>query len=129
MEPARSLMVVVPSRDGLELEAHILNKDIGFVHLGQPASVKLEAFPFTRYGTIPGHVRSISRDAVPDKKLGSVYVAMITLDQSFIEAENRKMSLSPGLSATADIRTGTRRIVSYLLSPLQTSIAQAGRER
>lgn len=129
VEPAKSLMTLVPSRDGLEVEARILNKDIGFIHLGQPAAIKLEAFPFTRYGAVPGHVAKISRDAVPDKELGSVYVATIALDRTTIAADGRTVILSPGLAATVDIRTGTRAIISYLLSPLQTSIQQAGRER
>jgi hemolysin D len=129
VEPAKPLMTLVPSRGGLEVEARILNKDIGFIHLGQPAAIKLEAFPFTRYGAVPGHVRSISRDAVADKEQGFVYVATIALDRSTIEADGRTVALSPGLAATVDVRTGTRRIISYLLSPLQTSIAQAGRER
>lgn len=129
VEPARNLMILVPNRGGLEVEARILNKDVGFIHVGQDAAVKLEAFPFTRYGTVPGHVRSISRDAVPDKKLGSVYMAVIALDRTWIEADGRRVALSPGLAATVDVRTGTRRIISYLLSPLQENIQQAGRER
>jgi hemolysin D len=129
VEPAKPLMTLVPSRGGLEVEARILNKDIGFIHLGQPAAIKLEAFPFTRYGAVPGHVRSISRDAVADKEQGFVYVATIALDRTTIEADGRTVALSPGLAATVDVRTGTRAIISYLLSPLQTSIAQAGRER
>ena len=95
----------------------------------EEAAVKLEAFPFTRYGTVPGRVRSISRDAVQDKELGLVYVATVTLARSFVDADGRRYGLAPGLVATVDVKTGTRRIVSYLLSPLQTSIAQAGRER
>jgi hemolysin D len=129
VEPARSLMTLVPSRDGLEVEARLPNKDVGFVHVGQPANIKLEAFPFTRYGAVPGHVRSTSRDAVPDKEFGSVYAVIVALDRTTIDADGRMVMLSPGLAATVDIRTGTRRIVSYLLSPLQTSVAQAGRER
>ena len=97
--------------------------------MGQQAAVKLEAFPFTRYGSVPGRVRSISRDAVQDKELGLVYTATIILDRSTIDTDGRRMTLSPGLAATVDVRTGSRRIISYLLSPLQSSIAQAGRER
>ncbi|MEJ7928202.1 HlyD family type I secretion periplasmic adaptor subunit [Sphingobium sp. AN641] len=129
VEAAKPLMTLVPSSGGLEVEARILNKDVGFIHIGQPASVKLEAFPFTRYGAVPGRVRSISRDAVQDKELGLVYVAIVTLDRANIVTDGRHVALSPGLAATVDIRTGTRRIISYLLSPLQSSIAQAGRER
>lgn len=129
VEPAKPLMVLVPSSAGLEVEARILNKDIGFVRIGQEASVKLEAFPFTRYGAVPGRVRSISRDAMQDKDLGLVYVATIVLDRSHVDANGRRYTLSPGLAATVDIRTGTRSIISYLLSPLQSTMSQAGRER
>ena len=129
VEPAKALMVIVPNQDGLEVEARILNKDAGFVHEGQPVAVKFEAFPFTRYGTSPGIVTHISRDAVPDQKLGSVYIVTIALQRGFIVVDGRNVPLTAGLSATADIRTGSRRIISYLLSPLQTTVAQAGRER
>ena len=129
VEPAKALMVIVPSSDGLEVEARILNKDAGFVHEGQPVAVKFEAFPFTRYGTAPGIVKHISRDAVPDPKMGSVYIVTIALQRGYIEVDGRNVPLTAGLTATADIRTGSRRIISYLLSPLQTTVAQAGRER
>ena len=129
VEPAKPLMVIVPSADGLEVEARILNKDAGFVHEGQSVAIKLEAFPFTRYGTVPGVVKHISRDAVPNQKQGSVYIVTIRLERGSIRIDNRDVPLTSGLAATADIRTGSRRIISYLLSPLQTTAAQAGRER
>lgn len=129
VEPARALMVIVPLQDGLEIEAHVLNKDAGFVHEGQKVAVKVEAFPFTRYGTTPGAVESMSRDAVPDPKLGATYTARIRLARPFMVVDGRKVGLTSGLSVTADIRTGSRRIISWLLSPVQTSVAQAGRER
>ena len=129
VEPAKALMVIVPSAGGLQVEARLLNKDAGFVHEGQQVAVKLEAFPFTRYGTVPGVVKHISRDAVPDAKLGSVYNVTIALKQAFISVDGRNVPLSAGLAATADIRTGDRRIISYLISPLATTVAQAGRER
>lgn len=129
VEPAKPLMVIVPGSAGLEVEARILNKDIGFVRVGQVAAVKLEAFPFTRYGAVPGRVRAISRDAVQDKELGLVYIATIALDRAHVDADGRRYALSPGLVATVDVRTGTRSIISYLLSPLQSTVSQAARER
>lgn len=129
VEAARPLMAVVPLAEGIEMEARVLNKDAGFVRTGQKVSVKLDAFPFTRYGSVAGTVRSINRDAVEHKELGQVYVATILLDRVAIDADGRRHVLTPGLTATADIRTGTRRIIDYLLSPLQTTVAQAGRER
>jgi hemolysin D len=129
IEPARTLMVVVPSGARIEVEARVLNKDIGFVRVGQEAAVKLEAFSFTRYGAVPGRVVALSPDAVPDPKLGPVYIARIVLDRRSIIVDGREVGLGPGLNATVDIKTGTRAIISYLISPLQTTFAQAGRER
>jgi hemolysin D len=129
IEATKPLMTLVPSQGGIEVEARILNRDVGFVRVGQEAAVKLEAFPFTRFGSVPGRVRSISRDAVQDKELGLVYTATIILDRNYVDTDGRRMTLSPGLAATVDVRTGSRRIISYLISPLQTSISQAGRER
>lgn len=94
-----------------------------------PVSFKLEAYPFTRFGTVPGRITSISRDTVVDEKLGPVYVVRIALERSDITVNGRRVPLGPGLVATADIRTGTRRIISYLLSPLQTTVSQAAKER
>lgn len=129
VEPARTLMVIVPARETVEVEARLLNKDVGFVREGQAVAVKVEAFPFTRYGSVPGRVVSISRDAVPDPKLGATYLATVALDRATIDVDGRRARLGPGLGVVVDIRTGSRRIIDYLLSPLQTSVAQAGRER
>jgi len=122
-------MVIVPLEGGLEVEAHVLNKDAGFVHDGQKVAVKIEAFPFTRYGSAPGVVESLSRDAVPDQKLGATYTARIRLTRPYMMIDGQRVGLTSGLSVTADIRTGSRRIISWLLSPVRTSVAQAARER
>jgi hemolysin D len=129
VEPARALMVIVPLEDGLEVEAHVLNRDAGFVREGQKVAVKIEAFPFTRYGSVPAIVQSLSRDAVPDPKLGATYTARIRLSRASMTVDGHRLGLTSGMSVTADIRTGSRRIISWLLSPVQTSVAQAGRER
>jgi hemolysin D len=129
VEAAKPLMTVVPASGALEVQAKMLNKDVGFVHEGQEAAVKLEAFPFTRFGTVPGKVRTISRDAVQDKDLGLVYVVTVALDRDYVEVAGRQQRLAPGLVATVDVKTGSRSIISYLISPLQTAISQAARER
>lgn len=128
VEAAKPLMTVVPSEGALEVQSKMLNKDVGLVREGQPVAVKLEAFPFTRYGTVPGRVRSISRDAVQDKDLGLVYVVTVALDRDYVMVGGRRQRLAPGLAATADVKTGSRSIISYLLSPLQTTVSQAGKE-
>ena len=128
VEAVRPLMVVVPY-GGLIVEAQVLNKDAGFVHPGQSVAIKLEAFPFTRYGTVPGRISSISPDSVDNKKLGPVYVARIVLSKSTIDRDGIPTSVQPGMSVTADIKTGNRSILSYLLSPIDRTRLEAGREQ
>jgi hemolysin D len=129
VQPAQSLMVVVPSNISLEVEALILNRDIGFIRNGQKVRVKLEAFPFTDYGLIGGSVMNISRDAINDEKLGLVYAARVRLDSRVMHLPSGDVPLSPGMAVQAEIRTGERRIIQYLLSPIAKSIDEAGRER
>jgi len=128
VEAAKPIMVVVPKGGSLVAEVKILNKDVGFVKDGQPVALKLEAFPFTRHGTIPGQVESIGSDAVEDEKLGLVYPARISIDHSE-KSKASDIRLSAGLATTADIRTGYRSIMSYLISPIAEVRQQAGRER
>lgn len=111
-------MVVVPAGNEIELEARVLNKDAGFVHKDQDAVVKVDAFPFTRIGTIPAKVTSISRDAVADPKLGPTYVVRIRLARYYLVVDDRRVHLASGLSVVAAVRTGSRRIISWLLSPV-----------
>jgi hemolysin D len=129
VEPARTLMVIVPERDDIEVEAKVLNRDIGFVHDGQAVAVKVDAFPFTRYGSVPGTVISLSRDAVPDQRLGATFIARIRLVRGTITADGKVVPLGAGLGVTADIRTGNRRIISWLLSPITTTVSQAAKEQ
>ena len=138
--PAQALMVVVPDDGGLVVEVRIPNKDVGFIHAGQEAQIKIETFNFTRYGLITGRVLDVSRDAVTDKpdqaksrgsgqdngdganldeQSGSVgYVAHVALGSTSMSTEGGPVELGPGMSVTAEIKTGRRRVISYLLSPI-----------
>jgi len=128
VQPVNPLMIVVPT-GALKIEAKLLNRDAGFVHPGQDVAVKLEAFPFTRFGTVPGRIETVSSDAVDDKKLGPVYVARIALLRSTIDRGDAVVPLVPGESVTADIRTGRRSLLSYLLSPIERAKSEAAREQ
>jgi hemolysin D len=127
--PAQELLVVVPDNAGLELEAQVLNRDIGFVRKGQPVEIKLDAFPYTHYGTVQGEVEAIGQDAAKDDKLGLVYPARIRLSEAMVKAEGHRMSLTPGMTADAEIKTEQRRIIEYLLTPLLRYRSEAARER
>jgi hemolysin D len=126
---AQELMRIVPVDTELEAEAWIENKDIGFVEEGQPVEVKLEAFPFTRYGTIDAVITHLSQDAVPDERLGLLYAARVALAQSAIKVDGKLVNLSPGMAMTVEVKTGKRRLIEYLLSPLLRYKDESARER
>lgn len=107
----------------------VMNRDAGFVREGQEVRVKLEAFPFTRYGVVQGRLTFLSRDAVQDENMGLVFPARVELQQFSINVNGRATPLTAGLAATAEIRTGRRRIIEFLLSPLQRRVEEAVRER
>ena len=115
---AQPLMLIVPRQKQIEVEAFMENKDIGFVKEGQPAAVKIDAFEYTKYGTISGRVTHVSRDAIKDEKKGLIYSVKVVLDKASILVEGHDMPLSAGMSANVEIKTGTRRVIEYVLSPL-----------
>jgi len=148
--PAQSLLVVVPSESRLEVEAMVSNRDIGFVHSGQDVEIKVDTFNFTRYGLLHGQVLSVSQDAVirdrrqdrsNDRALGTQndtsepkdqelnFGARISLDATQMQIDDRMVNLSPGMAVTVEIKTGSRKILSYLLSPLLRYRQETLRER
>ncbi len=116
--PAEKLMLIVPGEDALRVEAWIPNKDIGFVHDGQAAEIKVETFPFTKYGVIDGTIDTISNDAIADENLGLVYLAQITMAKTTMWVNDRVVNLSPGMAVTVEVDMGKRRLIEFLLTPL-----------
>jgi hemolysin D len=148
--PAQSLAVIVPNDSQLEIEAMVNNRDVGFVHADDEVEIKVDTFDFTRYGLLHGKVLSISSDAIvrdnsgdqpKDKQSGSTnatsepkgqeltYAARISVDRAQMQVEDKKVNLSPGMAVTAEIKTGSRRIISYLFSPLVRYKQESLRER
>ena len=130
----------------------VQNQDIGFVHDGEDAVIKLDAFPFTRYGTVPGKIKTVSEDAIAsgnnsaaafaqarngqaqDGAQGSsqnqlYYAARVTLDKTTMNVDGKTVNLTPGMAATVEIKTGKRKLIEFLLSPLMRMTQEAGRER
>ena len=137
--PAQTLMLIVPADRRLEIEAMISNRDIGFVEVGQDAAIKVDTFDFTRYGLLHGKILTVSRDAMTrdkpqekmsDKSQGAetsssepkgqelIYSARVSVGRTQMDIEDKRVNLSPGMAVTVEIKTGSRRIISYLLSPL-----------
>jgi hemolysin D len=148
--PAQVLAIVVPVDSHLEIEAMVSNRDIGFVHAGQEAEIKVDTFNFTRYGLLHGRVLNVSQDAITrqkpddknnDKSLGAEptssepkgqemnYAARVSLDHNQMQIEDKMVNLSPGMAVTVEIKTGSRRIISYLLSPVLRYKQESLRER
>ena len=127
--PAQPLMVVVPDSVKVTAEISIANLDIGFVNAGQQAEVKLETFPYTKYGTVKARVDMVTADAVTDEKKGSYYPATLTLAAKDMNIDGKRVPISPGMNITAEIKTGQRRVIEYLLSPIQRAGNESLRER
>ncbi|WP_460450443.1 HlyD family type I secretion periplasmic adaptor subunit [Alsobacter sp. SYSU BS001988] len=148
----QEVMRVVPRDAALEIEVYLENKDIGFVAVGQEASIKVEAFPFTRYGVLEARVTRVARDAIPEpdarqiegdpsrptdsrsstgaeRVRSLVFPVVLTSAATHVMADGRAAPLSPGMAVTAEIKTGKRRILDYLLSPLAATTSEALRER
>ncbi|ANE57906.1 HlyD family type I secretion periplasmic adaptor subunit [Methylomonas sp. DH-1] len=126
---AQPLLQIVPQDSTVEVDASLENKDIGFVQEGQSAEVKIDAFPYTKYGTVTGRVAHVSRDAIQDEKKGLIYSVRIALDQVTLAVDGHDAALSPGLSIQADIKTGRRRVIEYVLTPLLQHGRESLRER
>jgi len=149
--PAEALLIVVPDEDHLVVEAMIQNKDVGFIKAGQTARVKVDTFNFTRYGLIDGTVLDVTRDAISqndsekktskpnagddseamsgDPSNAMVYIAHIALKTDTITTEAGPTKLGPGMQVSAEIQTGQRRVIEYLLSPLARHVDESLRER
>jgi hemolysin D len=125
---AQSLLEIVPS-DTLRVKATIENRDVGFVHIGQPVVVKVAAFPFTHYGYLTGTVTELANDAAQDKRRGSVFVVYVHLESNRMRIDQQWVTLTPGMAVSAEITTGRRRVISYFLGPLIQHAQESLHER
>ncbi|MGI9354125.1 MAG: HlyD family type I secretion periplasmic adaptor subunit, partial [Rhizobiaceae bacterium] len=123
------ILQIVPQNAKLEIEATILNKDIGFIKEGQEVEIKIDTFPFTRYGLIAGKVDHVWRDAIVDEKQGLIYKAEIALSDTRVRVGKQWVPLVPGMSVQAEVKTGTRRAITFFLSPFLKYRDEALRER
>lgn len=152
LSSGEQVMQIVPASTGLEIEAYLPNSDAGFVHAGQTAIVKVEAYPFADYGAAEARVATVAGDAIPlplaEQQEGNpvvstrmlsyggaqrvqnlVFPITLTLDKPLLETKAGDRALSSGMAVTVEVRTGSRRIISYLLSPLVEVLTTALRER
>ena len=146
---AQPLMLIVPSKHTVELEAYVESKDIGFMQEGQPAKVKIDAYEYTKYGTVAAIVTHVSRDAIDFSGSGTgqlankdanpksngasnkglMYAVKVTLHKPTMLVNEKEVPLLPGMSGSVEIKTGERRIIEYVLSPLMAHVHESLRER
>ena len=151
----QQLLEIAPANNALEVEALVANLDVGFIRVGQPASIKVDAFPFTRFGVLHGHVLRIAPEAVDEQEArrslanaaaaanvsnaapsgpsgqaqSFVFPVTIALDDATMKIDDSRVPLTPGMTVSVEIKTDTRRVIDYLLSPLAKVGSEAMRER
>lgn len=143
LQPGTVLMTLVPRNDPMQAEVWVTHDDAGFVGVGQPAKLKLATYPFQKYGMIDGDVKRLSpdssemSDARGDRRAGggegasagSGYRTLVSLRTPYLEVDGKRYPLTPGMQVTAEINLGTRTVLEYVLSPVQRTLHEAGRER
>ncbi|MBP6714444.1 MAG: HlyD family type I secretion periplasmic adaptor subunit, partial [Aliarcobacter sp.] len=112
------IMELIPTSSPLEVEAKVLNRDIGFVHVGQEVKVKIDSFKFTKYGYIEGVVTNIAKSSILDEKLGEIYPVLIELKKDTMRIDDKNIKLIPGMTCSVDIKIGKRRLIEYIISPM-----------
>ncbi|MEM7748593.1 MAG: HlyD family type I secretion periplasmic adaptor subunit [Pseudomonadota bacterium] len=124
------IMEITPIDENLFVEIRIDPKDVAFVGPGQPATVKLTAYDFTIYGSLDGKVEVISSDSILDKSTNtSYYLVTIKTTNTSLRSKNKELPIIPGMVATADIITGKKSVLEYLLKPIIKARHEALRER
>jgi hemolysin D len=150
----QQLIVITPVGGKLQVEALVANLDIGFIKLGQEAAIKVDAFPFTRFGVLRGKVVKIASGAIaeqdakralanasaatnvapetpsaPGQPESFVFPVTVALDETAMKVDNAMIPLTPGMTVTVEIKTDSRRVIDYILSPLARLASEAARER
>ncbi len=131
---AQNLMTIVPKHQQLEVQAFLENKDIGFVEEGMAAEIKVHTFPFTKYGVIDGQVTSITTDALSMNKeqrqdQALLFAMHLSMAKDTIYVNGKDIQLHPGMQVSAEVATGERRIIEYILTPLLKGFKESVRER
>ena len=123
------LIEIVPRDDKLLVEAKIRPSDIAFLHPGQEATVKIAAYDYSIFGSLPAKLVHISADTIADEKQESYYVIRVLTDRTDLGDETKTLPIIAGMTATVDILIGKRTVLEYLLKPILRGREKALRER
>jgi len=129
VEPGKVIMQVVPVDDDMIVETRISPGEIGHIRTGQSTLVKVDSFDYARFGGVSGKIRRISASTYLDEKRNPYYLAEIELERAYVGRDNQEMRIIPGMTVRADIKTGSKTILDYLLKPVSRGFDSAFRER
>jgi HlyD family secretion protein/adhesin transport system membrane fusion protein len=129
VQPGALIAEIMPADATLVVEARVAPRDIGFVELGQAVTVKAQAFDFARFGTVDGTVERISAGSFLDEQKQPYWRVRVALSQAHVGQDPGFARLAPGMTVSAEVTTGRKSVLQYLLKPLYASGATAFRER
>jgi HlyD family secretion protein len=135
VQPGMVLLTLVPRDEPLVAEVQVRNDDVGFVRAGQPVKLKIAAYPFQKHGLLEGRVRTVAADAqtgdpIPHQATAQGYKAVVVLESQALLSEGMtRLRLESGMQVAAEVQQGQRTVLEYLLSPVQRTAQEAGRER
>lgn len=130
VQPGHKILDIVPLGDKLVIKANLKPADVGFVHVGQPALIKVSAYDYSIYGGLPAEVKEISPDAIVDDKGTPYYIIKLRTEKNaLVGKDGETLAIKPGMTATASIITGHKSIMDYILKPFYKAKYTALRER
>lgn len=129
VRPGEAIMEIVPTQEKLVIEAKLSPRDIGYVRVGQSAMVKISTYEYVRYGGLAGQVISVSPDSQTDSKGQTYFRVVVRTDRTYLGNSSSELPITPGMQATADIHTGEKSILEYLIQPILKLRSEAFRER
>jgi adhesin transport system membrane fusion protein len=130
VDPGRVVAGIVPTADTLLIEAKISPRDVAFVRRGQPAIVKITAYDFAIFGGLEGEVTNVSADSIVEKEKGETYyLVQVKTNTSELQRNGKSYPIIPGMIASAEIMTGKKTVLSYLMKPINRARSEALTER
>jgi HlyD family secretion protein/adhesin transport system membrane fusion protein len=128
IQPGEEIMQVVPE-NAMEVEAQVNPKDVGNTQIGQEVNIKVSAYDYSRFGSVSGKLRAISASTFLDENKKPYYKAFITLGQLYVGKDPRMNKISVGMTVQADIHTGKKTLLQYLIKPVYNAVKTSFRER
>lgn len=129
VQPGGVVCEIVPVNRELKVEAKVSPRDVGFLKPGQKVKVKVLTYDFARYGSIPGVLENVSASSFLSERGDPYFKTLISLEKNYVGDDPSHLVIGPGMTVTAEIITGEKTLLQYMLKPIYTSLQQSFRER